>query len=51
MNESPLYFLIDSAFNTSNYLFNFNTRKQEIKLYNAIDQQWSTFHAKEIVLN
>lgn len=38
MNESPLYFLIDSKFNLTNLLFNFNIKKQQIEIYNTIDQ-------------
>ncbi len=30
MNESPLYFLIDPNYNSSNLLFNFNSKKQQI---------------------
>lgn len=47
MNESPLYFLIDPNYNTSNYLFNFNHRRQQLELYNVLDQEWIVSHFKD----
>lgn len=35
MNESPLYFLIDSQYNTSDELFNFNSFKQSLNIYSV----------------
>lgn len=48
MNESPLYFLINSKTkSTTDYLFNFNNFKQEIDVYSTSDESWSSNHIKD----
>ena len=45
MNESPLYFLIDPAFNSSPLLSHFSSTRQELVIYNVDDQEWSVYHS------